>query len=145
MGAIARANLKAFGLDIPGTAYFDPELMRLSVFYEAAPDKRAYFVAVDETGAVLGGGGLAEFELLDNTAELQKLYLSDAAKGHGLGTRLMGVLEDAARQRGYARFYLETHSNLKAAIHLYDKLGYQRCKPAGSAHTAMDHFFIKEL
>ncbi len=145
MGTIARANLKAFGLDIPGTAYFDPEIMHLSAFYDAAPEKRAYFVAVDETGAVLGGGGLAEFELLSDTAELQKLYLSDAAKGHGLGTRFVGLLEDAARRRGYAHFYLETHSNLKAAIHLYDKLGYRRCDPAGSAHTAMDHFYIKDL
>lgn len=34
MGTIARGNLAAFGLDIPGTAYFDPEIMHLSAYRE---------------------------------------------------------------------------------------------------------------
>lgn len=145
MGTIARANLKAFGLDIPGTAYFDPEIMHLSEFYGAEPDRRGYFVAVDGAGALLGGGGLAEFEPLEGTAELQKLYLGDDAKGHGLGTRMVGLIEDRARELGYARLYLETHSALKAAIHLYEKLGYERIEPVCANHATMDHFYIKEL
>lgn len=147
MGTIARQNLKAFGLDIPGTAYFDPEIMHLSEFYGAAPDRRSYFVAVDAGGAglLLGGGGLAEFEPLGGTAELQKLYLGDGAKGHGLGTRMVGLIEDRARELGYARLYLETHSALKAAIHLYEKLGYERVEPVSANHATMDHFYIKEL
>ena len=32
MGTIARGNLAAFGLDIPGTAYFDPEIVHLSAY-----------------------------------------------------------------------------------------------------------------
>lgn len=83
MGTIARTNLKAAGLDIPGTAYFDPQIMRLSAFYGAAPERRAYYVAVGKDGRVLGGAGVAEFEPLENAAELQKLYLANDAKGHG--------------------------------------------------------------
>ena len=145
MGTIARTNLAAYGLDIPGTAYFDPEIMHLSAFYDAKPEKRTYFVAIDETGAVLGGGGLAEYEPLGNTAEMQKLYLSDAAKGHGLGKRLVGLIEDRARELGYARLYLETHSRLQTAVHIYEKLGYQRIEPATANHATMDLFFIKDL
>ena len=145
MGTIARENLKAFGLDIPGTAYFDPEIMHLSGYYDAAPGRRSYFVAIDADGTLLGGGGLAEFESLENTAELQKLYLSDAAKGHGLGTRLVGAIEDRARALGYAHLYLETHSALKAAIHLYEKLGYRAVEPVAANHTTMDHFYIRDL
>ncbi len=145
MGTIARENLKAFGLDIPGTAYFDPEIMHLSEFYGAEPARRSYFVAVDADGALLGGGGLAEFEPLEGTAELQKLYLSDDAKGHGLGTRLAALIEDRARELGYKRLYLETHSALKAAIRLYEKLGYERIEPVSANHATMDHFYIKQL
>ncbi|WP_347711490.1 GNAT family N-acetyltransferase [Olsenella uli] len=120
--------------------------MHLSSFYDADPAHRAYYVAVDATGQVIGGGGLAEFEGFPNTAEMQKLYLADAAKGHGLGARLVGCIEQAARRMGCERLYLETHSNLKAAIHLYEKLGYQRIqKPALCQHSATDHFFIKRL
>lgn len=145
MGTIARENLKAFGLDIPGTAYYDPELMHLSAFYDADPARRTYFVAIDEDGTLLGGGGLAEFESLEGTAELQKIYLSDAAKGHGLGTRLALAIEDRARELGYNHLYLETHSALKAAIHLYEKLGYERIEPESANHSTMDHFYIKQL
>ena len=71
IGTIARENLRAFWLDIPGTAYFDPKIMCLSSYYALAPERRAYFVVEDAEGRVLGGGGLAEFEPLEDTAELQ--------------------------------------------------------------------------
>lgn len=70
---IIRTKLHAYGLDIPGTAYFDPELDHLSAFYDAGPKKRAYLVAVDRSGQVLGGAGIAEFPALASCAELQDL------------------------------------------------------------------------
>lgn len=72
IGTIARENLKAFGLDIPGTAYFDPEIMCLSSYNALAPERRAYFVVEDAEGHVFGGGRLAEFEPLEDTAELKE-------------------------------------------------------------------------
>ena len=35
MAAIVRRSLEAHGLDVPGTAYFDPELDHLSAHYGA--------------------------------------------------------------------------------------------------------------
>ena len=40
IAAIIRDNLRAAHLDIPGTAYFDPELDHLSDFYNAEPQRR---------------------------------------------------------------------------------------------------------
>lgn len=146
LARIIRTNLEKFHLDIPGTAYFDPELDHLSRYYGAAPNLRAYFVAVDETGQVLGGGGLAEFPGLPRCAELQKLYLSDGAKGRGLGRRLMQAIQDRARSLGYEQLYLETHTNLHTAIGLYEKLGFHQIdRPAGAMHGTMDHFYLKAL
>lgn len=34
-------------------------------------------------GQIIGGAGFAEFEGLDDCAELQKLYLVDSVKGKG--------------------------------------------------------------
>lgn len=145
MGTIIRKNLEAFGLDIPGTAYFDPEVMHLSDYYHAKPDQRAYFVVVDEADTVLGGGGFAEFPPLEQTAEMQKLYLSDAAKGQGLGTRLVECIESEARNRGYKHLYLETHSVLKAACRLYEKREYTEIESPCANHSAMDRFYIKDF
>ena len=133
-------------MDIPGTAYYDPELEHLSEYYNAVPDKRAYFVAEDDTGRIIGGVGIAEFSAIESCAEIQKLYLSDAAKGKGLGRRLLEYAEEQARQMGFERLYLETHSSLVAAIRLYEKLGYREIeKPDFIFHSTMDLFYVKSL
>lgn len=142
---IVRRNLKKYGLDLPGTVYFDEGLDHLSEFYLSS-EKRGYYVAVDEEGAVAGGIGLAEFGCLDQCAELQKLYLADRKKGCGFGYRLIDFIIQKARQKGYARIYLETHSNLKAAIHMYEKSGFREIERLPECvHAAMDRFYLREL
>ena len=146
MAAIIRTNLEMFHLDVPGTAYFDPELSHLSRFYLADTAERGYFIAEDAAAGILGGAGFAKFASLENCAELQKLYLTEAAKGRGLGQRLLETAEAGAKKAGFGRLYLETHSNLTAAIGLYQKLHYEEIpKPDFVFHTTMDRFFIKEL
>ena len=140
---IIRDNLRAYGLDIPGTAYYDEGLDRLSEYYSAPG--RAYFVLLDG-GDVLGGVGLAGIGVFPDCAELQKLYLADRAKGRGLGSRLLTLFEREAAKLGYRRAYLETHTNLSAALRLYEKHGYTEiARPASVVHGTMNKFYFKEL
>ena len=77
---------------------------------------------------------------------IQKLYLTDEAKGKGLGKALMETAESYAVQVGYKRLYLETHTNLEVAVHLYEKLGFHKIqKPREVQHSTMNLFFMKEL
>ena len=146
LAELIRTNLKKHRLDIPGTAYFDDHLDHLSDYYLAEPGKRCYFTMTDEDDKVVGGIGLAEIGLFEDCCELQKLYLADEVKGTGLSYRLISMIEDKARELGYRRIYLETHDNLEAAIHVYEKTGYKEIdKPAGIVHATMNRFFIKEL
>lgn len=143
---IIRANLEKLGLDIPGTAYFDPELDHLSAYYNSNPSKRAYFVAIGAEGQVIGGVGIAEFYGIENCAELQKLYLDDSAKGNGYGKELTRIAEDWARSSGYKSLYLETHTNLTAALRLYEKMGFRQIeKPCSTLHGTMNCFYLKKL
>ena len=122
------------------------ELDHLSVYYNKNPSRRAYFVALDERGRVIGGAGAAEFDGIADCAELQKLYLEDSAKGKGYGKELMRIVEDWARAAGYKRIYLETHTNLSAAMRLYEKMGFQPIeKPCSTPHGAMNCFYLKEI
>ena len=92
--------------------------------------------------------GLAECEAFSDPAccELQKLYLADEAKGQGISYELMQRIEEKARETGYKRMYLETHTNLQAAIHLYERCGYRETeRPEGVVHSTMNRFYIKEL
>lgn len=143
---IVRTNLKKHNLDIPGTAYFDPELNSLSVYYNAKPEKRMYIIALDEEEQIIGGVGFTEYDAFEKCAELQKLYLDDAAKGQGYGKQLIERIESLAKASGYERIYLETHTNLDTAIRLYEKMGYQLIeRPAAAVHGTMNRFYMKEL
>ena len=146
IAAIIRTNLERFHLNVPGTVYFDPELNHLSTFYDANPEKRAYFVVLNEEEKVVGGIGVAEFPGIENCAEMQKLYLDDSAKGKGYSKEMIHLAEDWARSAGYQNLYLETHTNLEVARKLYEKLGFAEIeKPQTVQHGTMDHFYLKKL
>lgn len=143
---IIRTNLEKFHLNIPGTVYFDSELEHLSAYYNSNPLKRAYFVALNEAEQIIGGVGIAEFNGMENCAELQKLYLVDSVKGKGHGKELVRLAENCARAAGYKNLYLETHTNLSVALKLYEKMGFHKIeKPCATQHSAMNCFYLKEL
>ncbi|MBP5454068.1 MAG: GNAT family N-acetyltransferase [Lachnospiraceae bacterium] len=143
---IIRDNLKAVGLDIPGTAYFDEGLDRFSELYEGKD--KGYYVVERDDGEVIGGIGFSEFKLSisKDSAELQKLYLTDSAKGEGLGYKMVSFIEEKMREAGFKASYLETHDSLGAAIHIYIKSGYTEIeRPKEVGHSSMNRFFLKEL
>ncbi len=143
---LIRTNLKKYALDIPGTVYFDDNLNHLSDFYLADHDRRFYYIVTDDSDRLVGGVGLAEVSFFEDCCELQKLYLDDEVKGAGLSYRLMSLIEDKARELGYKRMYLETHDNLAAAIHVYEKCDYKEIeRPESAVHATMNRFFLKEL
>ena len=146
IAGIIRANLEKLHLDLPGTAYFDPQLDHMSAYYGIDAEKRVYYVALDENDRVVGGVGVAGFDGLPGCAEIQKLYLDDSTKGKGYGKELMRIAEAWAKDAGYKQLYLETHSNLRVAMKLYEKLGFHPIeRPETVLHSTMDHFYLKCL
>ena len=144
LAALIRANLKANHLDIPGTVYYDRGLDHLSEYY--ADPRRAYYVLL-EGDVVAGSIGLAEYSYFgEDCCELQKLYVDDEFKGRGLGYKLVKYIEERAREMGYRKMYLETHTNLQTAIQLYEACGYQQIeRPGIVAHSTMNCFYLKVL
>lgn len=59
-------------------------------------------------------------------AEVQLLAVDPAARGHGLGKRLVVCCEQKARALGYARMVLSTQPVMTAAQRIYAGLGYRR-------------------
>lgn len=142
---IIRSTLKNYNLDIQGTAYFDDSLDNLYEYYYPF-DNKGYYVITDSNDNVVGGIGFEKAIYFKNTAELQKLYLAEGVRGKGLSYLLIEFVENMMKQSGYNASYLETHTNLKEAIHLYKKSGYKEIEcPKDIVHSAMNMFFIKIL
>lgn len=57
-------------------------------------------------------------------AEVKRMWISPAARGLGLGRRLMTTAEDAARALGITTLRLDTNSTLFEAVGLYRAMGW---------------------
>ena len=122
LATIIRGCLEEFGANHPGTVYYDETTDRLSEVFETPGS--AYLVA-EINGGLAGGGGIFPTEGLPaGTCELVKMYLSPAARGTGLGKRLMQLCLDKAKDLGYEKVYLETMPELTNAIPMYEKFGF---------------------
>ncbi|MFL5927421.1 MAG: GNAT family N-acetyltransferase [Gaiellaceae bacterium] len=77
-------------------------------------------------------------------AELKRMWVAPAARGLGLGRRLLGELERLARDHGALMLRLETNVNLTEAIALYRSAGYREVAPFNDEPYA-HHWFEKRL
>ena len=72
------------------------------------------------------------------------MWIDPVLRGRGLGRRLLGALEDAARNLGYERVRLDTHEVLAEAVGLYETHGYRRIDRY-HGYPDPTHFFEKRL
>jgi putative acetyltransferase len=145
VAVIIREVMASFGAIGPEYSSSDPEVDAMSAAY--AGTRSACFV-LDDGGRVLGCGGIATLAGAEpDVCELRKMYLLPAARGRGLGKRMLQRCLDVARRRGYKRCYLETLTGMDAAQRLYVRAGFRKlCGPLGSSgHAGCDRHYLLEL
>lgn len=86
------------------------------------PDTRHYLVAVRDDG-VLGYAGL---RAVGTEADVQTIAVDHAARGTGLGGRLLDALLEEAQRRGCREAFLEVRPENAAATALYASRGFER-------------------
>ena len=141
---LIRASLEEFGLDKPGTVYFDSHLDHLADYYQQQ-ERAAYFVLEDE-GQLVGCGGFAPVS--DKIAELQKLYVTKNSRGKGYSSQLIKRIFQEARLAGYEQLYLETTDEVATTVAVYQHYGFtslQQPLPNAAGHPAMNIWMIKSL
>ena len=74
-------------------------------------------------GAPVGAAGLKRFDA--RRGELKRLFVREAARGRGLGERLIAATVGAARARGYAALLLDTDPGLVHANRIYERMGFR--------------------
>ncbi|HET9578135.1 MAG TPA: GNAT family N-acetyltransferase [Usitatibacter sp.] len=101
----------------PGDA--DSDLANIGLSYGSGG---TFDVVTDASGRIVGSCGVMRLD--ESHCELRKMYLLPAARGQGLGRRLLDRALAFARGRGYARIELTTASALTDAIAIYRRCGF---------------------
>lgn len=144
--AVIRAIFPEYKLPMVGTAYEDNETPRMFESYQN--DNEVYFI-IEENGIVQGGAGIKPLNNFegDKICELQKMYFSPVVRGKGYGRKLFQICLDAAKDMGYSKCYLESASQLKEAINMYESFGLKHLDgPMGeTGHYSCGVWMIKEL
>lgn len=145
LAGVIRKVIVEMGAPKIGTAYEDEATDQMFETYQK--EKAAYFV-VEYNNEVVGGGGIAQLDNFEgNTCELQKMYFLPIARGKGLGTKLISVCLEKAKELDFENCYLETLPYMKAAVKLYKKYGFKDLeKPKGNTnHYSCNVWMIKEI
>jgi len=103
---------------------FDRELADLPGAY-APPTGRLLLARV---------GGVAAWcvglrRIGEGVCEMKRLFVRSPHHGTGLGRRLATAVIEEARRAGYATMKLDTLPSMKAAIALYESLGFRETVP----------------
>jgi putative acetyltransferase len=94
-------------------------------------DPAVTFFSYRAGGALLAIGALKELD--PRQAEIKSMHTAQAARGRGIGGKMLEHLIAVARERGYLRVSLETGSmaSFAPARSLYARAGFELCAPFG--------------
>ena len=89
------------------------------------PNEPMHALVAEQDGALLG---LVHYlfhratAMVEDTCYLADLFTNQAARGKGVGRRLIEAVYDAARQAGCSRVYWQTHETNAVAQVLYNEV-----------------------
>jgi len=142
---IIRQVMTEYGAVGCGYSINDSEV---DAMYEAYDSPESAFFVVERKGKVLGCGGMGPLQGGEaGVCELRKMYFMQELRGTGLGTRLLGVILDAARTAGYSLCYLETLESMNHARQLYFKHGFRPISHAlgSTGHSSCNSYMTLKL
>jgi DNA-binding MarR family transcriptional regulator/GNAT superfamily N-acetyltransferase len=120
---------------------FDPSVGATALPHEVRPPAGRFFVAYLH-GEAIGCGAVKHHA--DAPAEIKRMWISPAARGLGLGRRLLEELEACARAGGARVAHIETSAVLTEALSLYRSAGWVEV-PRFNDEPFADHWLEKAL
>lgn len=135
---VIRLVMTEFDADPKTTILGDPTLDAMFENYQS--DRSIYFI-LKYKGEIAGGCGIKHLDYSnENICELQRMFLKKSARGLGLGKILIKLCLEKAREFKYEKIYLETLSQMKVAIQLYEETGFKKINQAigQTGHTGCD-------
>lgn len=120
---------------------YDPVNAQPADHDDFAPPRGVFLVAHDGNAPV---GCIGLRTASSGVGEIKRLWVAEAARGAGLGQRLLTLAEDYACKFRFKTLQLDTNATLTEAQALYQKNGYREVPPFND-DPYPDHWFEKRL
>lgn len=91
-------------------------------FLSSLQSEDTLYLVVRKEGRVAGYCGLLQSF---DEADITNVAVAEEARGAGIGFAMLSELMRLGKERGIARYTLEVRASNAAALHLYEKLGFQ--------------------
>ncbi len=102
------------------------------------------FFLIHENGISVGCGGIKFFG--SEYGEIKRMYVRPQFRGSGLARLMLEHLADYAQSHGVGVLRLETGIHQKAAIRLYERMGFQSIPPFGEYKVdPLSRFYEKHM
>jgi GNAT superfamily N-acetyltransferase len=126
IGRVAEMHASYYSRDWDFGLYFEAKVAtELAEFLLRFQEGRDGLWLAIEAERIMGSLALDGSGANREGVQLRWFILDGAARGAGLGNRLMEAAMGFCRARGYDRVYLKTFRGLEAARHLYEKNGFR--------------------
>lgn len=105
-------------------------------------DPAVTFFSLRRDGELLAVGALKRLDA--EHAEVKSMHTAQAARGRGIGRRMIEHLIAVAREAGYRRLSLETGSMaaFAPARALYESAGFEPCRPFGDYRDSPNSTYL---
>jgi ribosomal protein S18 acetylase RimI-like enzyme len=111
----------------------------IEVAYMKQPGN-CFFVAVDQTNAVVGMIGVAHYE--DATGEIRRLRVAQECQRRGIGSKLMEAALKFCQDHNYLKVTLDTFMNREPALKLFEKFRFKHSRSRQVNDKELMYFYL---
>lgn len=90
-------------------------------FLEMIRRDDAFYIVAEEDKKIIGACGVMN---ILGEGDITNIVVKDTRRGEGIGTAMLLALMEEGNKQGITAYTLEVRVSNKAAIHVYEKLGF---------------------
>ena len=118
------------------------DFWNVSTFENELKDENSYYLVAKINNEIVGFAGM---KIIFDEADIMNVVIKKNMRNFGIGFCVLEKLIYIAKEKGIKKLTLEVNFNNLAAIHLYEKLGFEKIAIRNKYYDNVDDAVIMQL